>query len=524
MTTEIKNRGVCSTCHKIADLHHEEREGKIVLIKECADCGTTETIVSNDAERYNAKRNLMNYKGEAQQTCSLDCVNCKAHRTPTLVFIDVTNRCNMNCPICLANIPAMGFRFDPPMAYFEKIFEKLTQMDPKPKIQLFGGEPTCREDLIDMINLAKEKYGLQARVVTNGLRLANEEYCKKLVSTGAQLMYSFDGNDPEIYSQTRKHPKAFERKLKGLENLGKYRKSKVTLMTCVGEDINDKHMADLVQFCHDRRSYIAALDLIPLTAHWGPEEIEQESATIEDVERIMEEEIPGLSFFPAGLIFEFKALQDTFDMGRVTFGGAHPNCESVSLMVSDGEQYRPFSYFLKGDFNELRDALLALDKRMEEKLPKSILGKIFGRKGRQTVYGWKLLRLALKYADRRKIFDGAAFPKIMKILWAVVTGKKMKHALRANTKCHSILRMIILPFEEAECVESARLVECPAAFAYEHPETKDIRLMPVCSWAIHKDDILRVTAQEYGLESNSGEEGMTGLKKREDVDTEISAE
>ncbi|MFW6303830.1 MAG: radical SAM protein, partial [Candidatus Sumerlaeota bacterium] len=277
--TEVRNRGICSKCHKITPVRHETRDGKIYLIKDCPDCGVTETVVSNNAERYLGKRDLMGYEGEAQQTCSLDCVHCKNHKNPTLVFIDVTNRCNMNCPICLANIPAMGFRFDPPMSYFEKIFEKLSQMDPKPKIQLFGGEPTVREDLVDMINLAKEKYGLQARVVTNGLRLANEEYCKKLVSTGAQLMYSFDGEDAEIYAKTRKHPKAFERKIQGLENLGKYRKSKITLMTCVGEGINDKHMADMVQFCHDRRSYIAALDLIPLTAHWGPEEIGYDSAT-----------------------------------------------------------------------------------------------------------------------------------------------------------------------------------------------------------------------------------------------------
>ena len=59
----------------------------------------------------------------------------------------------------------MGFRFDPPLEYFEKIFQKLSEMTPKPKIQLFGGEPTVREDLIDMIEsqASCELYGLLKR-------------------------------------------------------------------------------------------------------------------------------------------------------------------------------------------------------------------------------------------------------------------------------------------------------------------------------------------------------------------------
>ena len=242
---------------------------------------------------------MVNYLGEAQKTCNLECTGCKAHKPPSLVFIDVTNRCNMNCPICLANIPAMGFRFDPPMAYFEKIFEVLSKRTPKPKIQLFGGEPTVRKDLIDMIMLAKKKYGLQARIVTNGLRLADEAYCKELVKTGTQIMFSFDGRSPEIYERTRKHPEAVVKKLKGLENLKKFRKSKVTIMCTMGEGVNDKHLADLIDFCHEGRDYISALDMIPLTATWGPESVDAKNTTIEDVERISAAAVPGMEFFPA---------------------------------------------------------------------------------------------------------------------------------------------------------------------------------------------------------------------------------
>jgi len=510
-TERIQNRGICSKCGKVVPAHHEERDNKVYLVKECTDCGRMDALVSSDARRYNEKRDLLSYAGEARKTCSLLCASCDRHRPPTLVFIDVTNRCNMNCPICLANIPAMGFRFDPPMAYFEKIFEHLSRMNPKPRIQLFGGEPTVREDLIEMIKLARKKYGLLARVVTNGLRLADEAYCKELTSTGTQIMFSFDGRSPEIYRRTRKHPEAYERKIKALENLAKYRKSKITIMCCVSPNVNGEYLADLVDFCHEQRHCVKALDLIPLTAHWGPEEVEAQSATIEDVEKLMAQAMPGIEFFPAGTMAALETLRSTYDIGRVTFGGAHPNCESVSLLISDGKKYHPVTKYMKSSMMQGVRELLALDRAMGEKLKSSLLARLFGRKGRQLSYGLALYGFGRRNVNMREVFGGAALPRILRIGWGLLVGRKMKDLLRAHTRCHGILRLIVLPFEETECVEAARLVECPAAFAYEHPETKDVRLMPVCTWAINKNAILRVTADNYGVDHGTGEDGLRAL-------------
>ena len=500
----LVNRAICMTCKKVVTAHHEERAGQVLLIKECPDCGPEEVIVSTNSRRYQEKREMMGYEGEAQKTCYLNCTECAQHKAPSLVFIDTTNRCNMNCPICLANIPAMGFRFDPPMEYFEKIFEVLSKRTPKPKIQLFGGEPTVRQDLIDIITIAKKKYGLSARVVTNGLKLADEEYCRKLVATGSQIMFSFDGTDAEANNRTRKHSTAIEKKIKALDNLKKLRKSKVTIMCTVGVDTNGKGLRDLYDFCHERRDFIAALDMIPLTATWGPEQVDAKNTTIEDVERLAAEAVPGLEFFSAGAFYKLRLLRETFNLGRITFGGAHPNCEAVSLLVSDGEKYQPLTHYLKGGFNDAVRDLLALDASMDETLKTSLIAKLFGQSGRKFVYGWNLWRLGRKHLNTREIFGGAAFPKIAKIAWGKLKGIKTKTLLRANTKCHGILRLIVLPFVEPVCVEAARLVDCPAAFAYEHPLTREIKFMPVCAWPIYKNDVLRQTAKRYGDGKTAG--------------------
>lgn len=503
--TDPVNRSYCTGCHSIVPTHHERRDGKVYLVKDCPDCGVSEAMVSSDAARYDAKRAMVGYPAEALKSCAMNCRDCTAHKPPTLVFIDVTNRCNMNCPICLANIPAMGFRFDPPLEYFEKIFQVLAAMNPKPKIQLFGGEPTVREDLLDLIAIAHDKYQLNCRVVTNGLRLADEEYCSKLMATGVQLMFSFDGRDPAIYERTRKHPKAFEKKQQGLLNAVKHRRNKITIMTCVAEQVNGDAMADLIDFCYEHRQAIAALDLIPLTAHWGPEQVDVEGATIEDVERIMARAVPGIEFVPAALIFQLKTLFATFETDRITFGGAHPNCESVTMLISDGTSYQPASTYLKRSFEDVVRDLIALDAAMETRLEKSMLGKLFGKTGRKIRYGAALYRLVRRNLDLHQVFGPRPAVKIMKILWGLLRGVKLKLLLRSHSRCHNVLRVMVLPFEEKECVEAARLFDCPAAFAYEHPETNEIGFMPVCSWAVYKDDILRASADHYGVASGTGQ-------------------
>ena len=59
-------------------------------------------------------------------------------------------------------------------------FKHFAQNTPEPSIQHFGGEPTVRKDLIEIIRLSRS-YGLPTRVVTNGVRLADEEYFPRVV-------------------------------------------------------------------------------------------------------------------------------------------------------------------------------------------------------------------------------------------------------------------------------------------------------------------------------------------------------
>jgi uncharacterized radical SAM superfamily Fe-S cluster-containing enzyme len=179
----------------------------------------------------------------------------------------------------------MGFDYHPPLAYFENVLKGLAQLDPKPVIHLFGGEPTMREDLFEIIDMAHGK-GLRVRLVTNGLRLANEEFCKRICDAGVPVLLAFDGRDPEIYSRLRRSPSAYDKKLKALENLRKFSRRKNTIMCCVARKINDKHMRDLIDFCHESRDFISSMHLIPLTETWPEGTFKTDiCTTMEDVEQ-----------------------------------------------------------------------------------------------------------------------------------------------------------------------------------------------------------------------------------------------
>ena len=107
------------------------------------------------------------------------------------------------------------------MEYFEKVFAAVAEMRPRPMVNLFGGEPTVRDDMFEIIALGR-KHGVDTQITTNGLRLADEEYCRKLCELEVGLRLSFDGRRREIYERLRNNGRVFDKKMKALENLKKY--------------------------------------------------------------------------------------------------------------------------------------------------------------------------------------------------------------------------------------------------------------------------------------------------------------
>ncbi len=497
---EIVNRGYCVTCSRPLPVQRVQRDNCLYLVRDCPTCGHNETLISRDAQAYYRKRRLCGYTTDARATCSMECLNCTHPVVPRLVVIDVTNHCNMNCPICLANIPAMGFDFHPPIGYFEKIFKALNKMSPKPRVQLFGGEPTCRDDLIDILKMA-QKYKLECRVVTNGMRLADEDYCKRMLATNPRLLLGLDGLNPEVQKKLRKNPGSLKVKLKAIENIEKYTKSKIILMVTCGVGVSEDLMPGLVEFAHRKSNLIYIMTLIPLQATVGPERVEHETSTVEDVENLMAKCFPGLEFIPVGALRLLETFQKTYNT-RITLGGAHPSCETVTLMLGDAEKYHPVSEYLKVPLYQLIEEMIEWDRRMGPKVERGVLGRLFGKIGRRIHFGLGLAGRARRYLRLDKIIGPRWFLRLLAMVWdKIKTFDTWKAVAARHIAVRAALQIYVLPYEEIGCVEAARLVDCPIAFGCEHPETGEVITVPFCSYFVYKNDILRKSAERWGVMS-----------------------
>lgn len=485
----MQNLGLCNTCKAQVPAEFHLRDNQVWIEKDCPQHGKTESLVSSDAAAWQKKRDVWRDVPTDPKACTLHCDQCKVDHKPNIVFVDVTNRCNMHCPICIATIRGMGFDFNPPLAYFEKLFAEIGRMNPQPVLQFFGGEPTVRNDLLELIALAR-KNGLNPHIVTNGVRLADEEYCKKLCETRVGLRFGFDGEQLEIYEKMRHNRPAGEKKLKALENLHKHSLRKHAIVAAAAWGINSQYMKDFLQYIHDRRDLISDVGIIPLTENWEPGTFDAGThTTMEDVERMVKEAIPGggVEFIPAGLCYSMKKPRSFFrDNPRsetLLLAGVHPNCESMTLLVSDGKTYHSIGEFLKKPTTQVAVEFSEMSRKLEAKL-----NRLDPHKRAQRLWGQILILTKFVPWGLRRV-------KLLSL--AKILLRKRPRGVQGR-RSRPILRLAMLPFEEQHSVDAARMEACKAAFAYEDVETGKTEFIPACLWYPFRNPLLKKISEKYG--------------------------
>jgi hypothetical protein len=397
------------------------------------------------------------------------------------------------------------------MEYFEKIFDYLGRLDPKPMVELFGGEPTVRDDLLDIITIGR-RHGLKPRVVTNGVRLADEAYCKKLCDAGVRMRFAFDGRSPDIYERLRHNRAAYEKKMKGLENLKKYSRRRHAIIACAAWGINDQYIGDMIQFCHDNRDLIAELGIIPLTENWEQGEFNAAvTTTMEDVEKMIKQAVPGgeVEFVPAGLSYALRKPRSFFRKDSrseiLLLGGVHPNCESVTLLVSDGQQYRSINHYLKKPFSQVAAEVVALCKKIEPTLDRLDPKKLFQRmRGRllaiRTLGPWML-----RTVDFKRLSGGRPVRALLKAVIGQFRRSRAGFDAAEHRRPARVLRVAVLPFEEQHSIDAARMENCKAVFAYEDTDDGQVKTIPACLWYPYRNPLLEKLSKKYGVVRGKGE-------------------
>ena len=117
---------------------------------------------------------------------------------PYRMDLALTYRCNADCGHCYVGRPRDMESLS--TEEWKRVIEKLWGLG-IPHVVFTGGEATLYPDLADLIRHA-EDIGLVSGVLTNGIRLADEDYLQELVDAGLDhIQITLESHDEEIHNR-----------------------------------------------------------------------------------------------------------------------------------------------------------------------------------------------------------------------------------------------------------------------------------------------------------------------------------
>ncbi|MDH5771369.1 MAG: radical SAM protein, partial [Candidatus Bathyarchaeota archaeon] len=305
---EAYSVSICPVCQRKVPMRIYEENGVIYLEKTCPEHRKFEDIYWGDAELFkwfyenwyharHAGSGLKNPHTKIVNGCPFDCGLCPQHKTHTVLgIIDVTNRCNMACPICFAYAGAANYIYEPSYEQIVDMIKLFRANSPWAcnALQFSGGEPTIRNDLPDLIREAKKAGITHVEVNTNGLRLAEDiEYFKEIREAGMSTLYlQFDGLREEIYKKLRARTNLVPIKEKVLENARKIGFKSIVLVFTLAKNVNDNDLGDIVQYAVKNHDVVRCVNIQPISmaGRARKEEMRKLRITIPDAIKLIEEQ------------------------------------------------------------------------------------------------------------------------------------------------------------------------------------------------------------------------------------------
>ena len=363
----IKNtKSICPECLKVLDATIFEDGGKVYIKKECPAHGFFQELYWSDYDQY-VRAEKLRYDGDGLNNprtktvngCPYDCGICPEHKSHTaLAIIDVTNRCNLKCPVCFANAAAAGYVYEPTRDQVTGMLENLRANNPVPAtaLQFSGGEPTIRNDLFDLVRKAKEVGFRHVEVNTNGVRLSQSvDYCRELKAAGVSTVYlQFDGLTPEVYKFIR-GVDLLDTKMKAIENCRQAGLHSVVLVVTLVKGINDSQLGDIINFAAQNFDVIRCINVQPvsLCGRLPQKERDRMRITIPDFIRLVEEQTEGKvkvsDFYPVPTVVPVsKAVGALQDKRYVEFT-AHPHCGMATYLFVENGKIIPITRYANVD-------------------------------------------------------------------------------------------------------------------------------------------------------------------------------
>lgn len=355
-----KTKGLCPSCGSVVEADIVEEEGKIWMKRTCPVHGESKNLYWSDAAMYhrfqeydavgNGVENPQNIA--PPNSCPTACGLCSNHHSQTLLAnIDLTNRCNLDCDFCFANARACGFVYEPSFDEVVRMLQVLRDEKPipAPAVQFSGGEPTMRDDLLDIIKKAKEMGFPQVQLATNGVKLSKDPaLAQQLKDAGLNTVYlHFDGVSPETNPFLKIHEKA-------LENLKKVGLGTVLVPTVI-RGRNDHEIGKIIRFAVDNIAVVRGINFQPVafTGAASDDDLQKSRITIPDVLAAVEEQTNGAirkdDFYPVPCVLPFSDLVEAYTGRPQVRFTAHQHCGAATYVFAREEGIVPVNRMVDVD-------------------------------------------------------------------------------------------------------------------------------------------------------------------------------
>ncbi|WP_297518889.1 tetraether lipid synthase Tes [Thermococcus sp.] len=408
-----RTMSICPETRRVVRALVWEKDGKVWITKRCPE-GMITDLYYEDVDlyyrfskwRWEEKELYSTNVENSGVNCPLDCGMCSRHRSHTsLLNIVLTNRCNLACWYCF-------FYAKEGQPIYEPTLEQIRQMLRNAKkeypiganaVQLTGGEPTLRDDLIEIIRMAHEEGYDHVQLNTDGIKLAfDPELVKKIREAGTNTLYmSYDGMTPQTnWKNHWEVPLIFE-------NVRKAGGPGIVLVPTTIRNVNDHELGAIINFGLNHLDIVRGVNFQPISqvGRVPRKERQRFRITIAGAIKRIEEQTNGVieknDWYPIPIAGHIARFFEAFT-GSKYYMTSHFACGAATYVFLDREHKRvvPINRFL-----DVEGFVSYLEEKAEEIEQWKTLGKL------------KKLKLGAEiFMKFRSFYDDKYAPKGLKVL------------------------------------------------------------------------------------------------------------
>ena len=510
---------LCPKCFRPLPAVIVERENKLYIRRVCPEHGEIEEIYFADAEMYR-RFEKYDYEGRGPghvytavtAPCPFSCGLCPLHKSHTaLLNIVVTNRCDLSCWYCFYFAERAGYVYEPTIEDIKKMVEAVKkQPGVVIAVQLTGGEPTLREDLVDIVKTLREMGVRHIQLNTHGIKFAKlyleepqkgVEYVRILRQAGVNTVYmSFDGVTPEA------NPKNHWEVPYTLEAFRAGGMTSVVFVPTVIRSVNDDELGDIIKVAAHNMDIVRAVNFQPvsLVGMMRKQDRAKYRITIPEVIEKIEDQTNGEitkdAWFPIGAEIPIARFLELLDPSKRVEFTTHPACGAATYVyvqrVNGDVRFIPITKLVDAE-----GLLEYLDKKYNALKEKPrLLVKIMGAS--------TLLSIINKFVLWENVPD-----ELKKELRSILLEIFLKRSYEALGRFHyKFLFIGMMHFMDEWNYDVERVMRCVIHYALP-----DGRIVPFCAFNILNEFYRDTPQKTYGMPLEEyikkyGEKAIQGLK------------